>query len=314
MHTKHRIGLSTLALALTLGLAGCGDKNEDKAAAPLAAKVNNDAISVQQLNHEVAKLGNLEPEQARKAANQVLKSMVDQQILVRKAIEDKVDRDPQVVMSLDAARRQILAQAYLQKLTADQAKPGDAEIADYYAKHPELFAERRIYRLQEINVPVTPANVEAVKARLSQSKNLNEFIEWLKGENIPARVGQSTKAAEQLPLEILPRLHQMKDGQAMTLATAGSLNIIVVAGSQTQSQSQEQARPVIERFLANSKKREAAEVELKKLKEKAKIEYLGDYADAGKADAKPAQTEASTPRPDAVIGEATGEKGPAGLK
>jgi EpsD family peptidyl-prolyl cis-trans isomerase len=314
MHTKHRIGLSTLALALTLGLAGCGDKNEDKAAAPLAAKVNNDAISVQQLNHEVAKLGNLEPEQAKKAANQVLKSMVDQQILVQKAIEDKVDRDPQVVMSLDAARRQILAQAYLQKLTADQAKPGDAEIADYYAKHPELFAERRIYRLQEINVPVTPANVEAVKARLSQSKNLNEFIEWLKGENIPARVGQSTKAAEQLPLEILPRLHQMKDGQAMTLATAGSLNIIVVAGSQTQSQSQEQARPVIERFLANSKKREAAEVELKKLKEKAKIEYLGDYADAGKADAKPAQPEASAPRPDAVIGEASGEKGPAGLK
>jgi uncharacterized lipoprotein YehR (DUF1307 family) len=45
MHTKHRIGLSTLALALTLGLAGCGDKNEDKAAAPLAAKVNNDAIT-----------------------------------------------------------------------------------------------------------------------------------------------------------------------------------------------------------------------------------------------------------------------------
>jgi len=100
----------------------------------------------------------------------------------------------------------------------------------------------------------------------------------------------------------------------MTLATAGSLNIIVVAGSQTQSQSQEQARPVIERFLANSKKREAAEVELKKLKEKAKIEYLGDYADAGKADAKPAQPEASAPRPDAVVGEASGEKGPAGLK
>jgi EpsD family peptidyl-prolyl cis-trans isomerase len=124
MHTKHRIGLSALALALTLGLAGCGDKNEDKAAAPLAAKVNDDAITVQQLNHEVAKLGNLGPEQAKNAANQVLKSMVDQQILVLKAIEDKVDQDPQVVMSLEAARRQILAQAYLQKLTAGQAQAG----------------------------------------------------------------------------------------------------------------------------------------------------------------------------------------------
>jgi EpsD family peptidyl-prolyl cis-trans isomerase len=314
MHTKHRIGLSTLALALTVGLAGCGDKNADKTTTQVAAKVNSDAISVQQLDHELAKLGNLSPDQAKKAANQVLRSMVDQQILVQKAIEDKVDQDPQVVVSLEAARRQVLAQAYLQKLTAGQAKPGDAEVADYYAKHPELFAERRIYRLQEINVPVTPANVEEVKAQLAKSKNLNEFVEWLKSRSIPARVGQSTKAAEQLPLEILPRLHQMKDGQAMTLATAGSLNIIVVANSQTQAQSQEEARPVIERFLANTKKREAAEAELKKLREKAKIEYLGEYVDAGKDAPKPAQPEARAPQPDAVIAEPVGDKGPAGLK
>lgn len=314
MHTKHRIGLSTLALALTVGLAGCGDKNEEKATDPLAAKVNSDAITVRQLDHELAKLGNLAPDQAKKAASQVLRSMVDQQILVQKAIEDKVDQDPQVMVSLEAARRQVLAQAYLQKLTTGLAKPGDAEVADYYAKHPELFAERRIYRLQEINVPVTPANVEEVKAQLAKSKNLNEFVEWLKSRSIPARVGQSTKAAEQLPLEILPRLHQMKDGQAMTLATAGSLNIIVVAGSQTQAQSQEEARPVIERFLANTKKREAAEAELKKLKETAKIEYLGEYVDAGKDAPKPAQPEARAPQPDAVIGEPAGDKGPAGLK
>lgn len=315
MQTMNRIGLSALVLALGLALGGCGDKKEGKAAPQVAAKVNSDAITVPQLDHELAKLGKLSPDQTKKAANQVLKSMVDQQLLLQKAIADKLDGDPQVALALEAARRQILVQAYIQKLGAGQAKPGDAEIADYYAKHPELFGERRIYRLQEINVQVTPANAEAVKSQLAQSKNLNDFIQWLKAQNIPARAGQTTKTAEQLPLEILPRLHQMKDGQAMTLAGPHSLNILVVAGSQTQPLTQEQAKPVIVRFIANAKKREAAEAELKKLKEKAKIEYVGEYAGAGKetAPAQPAmqaQPEAAAP----VNGDQSADKGLPGLK
>jgi len=189
-----------------------------------------------------------------------------------------------VMQALEASRRQILAQAMIKKISANHVKPSEAELADYYAKNPALFAERRIYRLQEINVQVTPENAERVKAELQKAKNLGDFIAWLKAENIPARAGQSTKTAEQLPLEILPRLHAMKDGQAMTFAAPGALNILVVAGSQTQPLTQEQAKPMIERYLDNAKIREIVEAELKKMKEAAKIEYLGEYADAGKQD------------------------------
>ncbi len=301
MQKMHRIGLSALAMAVALTLAGCGDKKADKPAAQVAAKVNSDQITVDQLNFEVSKLGNLNPEQAKQAANQVLKSMVDQQLLVQKALAEKIDLDPQVIQSLEASRRQILAQAAIQKLTVDQAKPSDAELADYYAKHPALFAERRIYRLQEINVQVTPDNVESVKAQLQQTKNLGDFLNWLKAQNIPARAGQSTKTAEQLPLELLPRLHQLKDGQAMTFSVPGALNVLVVASSETHPLTQEQAKPTIERFLANTKKREAAEASLKKLREAAKIEYLGEYAAAGKAEVgKNAEAAAPAPVPAAA--------------
>ncbi|OYY93537.1 MAG: peptidyl-prolyl cis-trans isomerase, EpsD family [Hydrogenophilales bacterium 28-61-23] len=320
MQKMHRIGLSALTMAIALTLAGCGDKKEDKdkAATQVAAKVNGDEITVHQLNFELSKMGNLSPEQAKSAANQVLKSMVDQQLMVQKAVEDKVDRDPQVVQTLEAARRQILAQALIQKATANQAKPSDAEIADYYAKNPALFAERRIYRLQEINVQVTPTNVEAVKAQLQQTKNLNDFVTWLKTQNIPARAGQSTKAAEQLPLELLPKLHQLKDGQAMTFSVPGALNILILGGSQSQPLTQEKAKPMIERYLENAKKRATAEAELKKLKEKAKVEYLGEYTEAGKE--APAPQAAPTPaapaaaQPPAGVDASAMEKGVSGLK
>jgi len=318
MSKLHTIALSTLALLLVLPLAGCGDKKEgeEKAASQVAAKVNDDEITVHQLNFELAKLGNLKPEQAKQAANQVLKSMVEQQLLVQKAVEDKIDRDPQVLRSLEAARRQILSQALLQKLTANQAAPGDAEIADYFSKNPALFSERRIYRLQEINIKVTPENVEAVKAQLQQTKNLGDFINWLKAQNIPAQANQSTKSAEQLPLELLPRLHQLKDGQAMTFAVPGALNILVVAGSQAQPLTQEQAKPMIERYLGNAKKREAATAELKTLQAKAKVEYLGEYTEAGKeaAPAPAAAQSAAQPATQPAANADAIEKGIDGLK
>lgn len=284
MQMNYRIGLSLLALSITLLVSGCGDKMDakDKAKTQVAAKVNKDEITVHQLNYELSKLGNLNPEQAKMAANPVLVSLVDQQLLVQQALADKLDRDPLVMQSLEAARRKILAQALIQKMTANQPAPGDAELTDYYNKNPALFAERRIYRLQEINVPVTPENVEQVKAQLQQTNNLGAFIEWLKSQNIAARAGQSTKTAEQLPLEMLPRLHQMKDGQAMTFAGPGTFNVVVVAGSQTQPLTMEQAKPMIQRYLDNAKKRELAATELKRLKAAAKIEYLGQFVDAGK--------------------------------
>lgn len=316
MRAMHRIGLSALALALGLTLAACGDKKDaaQPSATEAAAKVNGEAIRVEQLNHELAKLGNLSPEQTKQASNQLLRSMVDQQLLYKKALDEKVESDPEVAQALESARRQILVQGYLKKLTANQAKPTDAEIADYYTKHPELFAERRIYRLQEVAIQVPPDKAEAVKAQLDHTKNLGELAEWLKAQNIPARVSQSTKAAEQLPLEVVKRLHELKDGQALTLAGPQRLNMLIIAASQTQPLTQEQAKPAIERFIANTHKREAAAAEIKQLREKAKIEYLGQYADAGKApDAnEPAVPDHAEVAP--AAGDHADDKGLPGLK
>jgi len=280
MNIKHRIGLSALALAMAVSFYGCDKKSGEGAEA--AAKINGHAISVAALEHEVKKLGEMPPEQHRLAAKQVLKNLVDQDLLAQKAVAEKLEQDAGVQLALEAARRQILAQAYVEKLTAGAAKPTQQEITEYFNQHPELFSARRIYRLQEISVQVTPDNEEAVKGRLAASHSLDDFIQWLREQKIPARITQTTQAAEQLPAELLPRLAQMRDGQAMTVKVPNALNILVVAGSQSQPVTLEQARPSIERFIVNARKREAAAAALKEMRAQAKVEYLGAYAELGK--------------------------------
>lgn len=296
MNTKHRIGMSALALAMAVSFYGCDKKAGESAEA--AAKVNGNAISVAMLEHEVKKLGEMSPEQHQQAANKVLKNLVDQDLLVQKAVAEKLDQDSGVILALEEARRRILSQAYVEKITANVSKPTEQEVSDYYNQHPELFSERRLYRLQEISIQVTPDNVEAVKTQLSGTHSLDDFIQWLKEQKIPARINQTTKAAEQLPTELLPRLAQMKDGQAMTVKVPNALNILVVAGSQSQPVILDQAKESIERFVTNNKKREAAAAALKDIHAQAKVEYLGAYADLGKEESKP-EAEAKPEAPEA---------------
>jgi hypothetical protein len=66
------------------------------------------------------------------------------------------------------------------------------------------------------------------------------------------------------------------------------LLVIVVAGAQVQPVTLEQAKPAIARALQTQARQKAAKAELDALKAAAKIEYLGEFADAGKQEAAPA--------------------------
>jgi EpsD family peptidyl-prolyl cis-trans isomerase len=251
----------------------------------------------------------------------VVKSLVEQELLVQKALEDKLDRDTNVVQALDAARRQILAEAYMGRKLGTPAEPTDAEISEYFNAHPELFTQRKLYRLQEISVKAPADKREAVRAQLSASKTLNDFAAWLKAENIPAQAAQGVKPAEQLPLEILPKLAQVAKGQAMVVNTPDGLLVIVVADTQMQPVGMEQAKPAIAKLLQQQARQKAAKAEMDALKAAAKIEYVGEFVDAGKEAAAPAADAAkpaAQPAADAApAGDADADaisKGISGLK
>lgn len=292
--TSHAL-IAASMLAFTL--SGCGDKeggDDKKAETQVAAKVNDTEITVHQINHAVTRLGNVPADRAQEVSNQVLRSLVDQELLVQAATGDKLDRDPNVVQTIEATRKQILAQAYVER-KAGSYKPSDSEIQDYYAKHPETFAERRIYQLQEVVIQAKPENADKIRAKLGESKSLQDFAVWLKAENIPFRGSAGVKPAEQINAEILPRLHQLKDGQALTVNAPGGMAVMLVTASRSQPLSLEQAKPAIEQFLTRKQREETAKAEIKRLKEAAKVEYVGAFADAGKEAPAPAAAPAAAP-------------------
>lgn len=284
MYGSRKLYLPVLVAVL---LIGCGDKKDgaatdDKKETQVVAKVNGTELTVHQVNFALQRVPGLNQEQSRAASLQVVRNLVDQEVIAQKALSDKLDRDPNVVQALDAARRQILAEAYMSRKLGAPVEPSDAEVSDYYDKHPDLFAKRKIYRLQEIGITASKEKHEAIRAQLAASKTLNDFAAWLKAENLPIKAGLGVKPAEQLPLELLPKLAQMPDGQAIVVNSPDGLLVIVLADSQTQPVTLEQAKPAIARALQTQARQKAAKAELAALKAAAKIEYVGEFADAGK--------------------------------
>jgi EpsD family peptidyl-prolyl cis-trans isomerase len=301
--SSRRIPKRVLALIATaVLLAACGDKG-GAPASQTAAKVNKDEITVHQINFVLQQQRNLRPEQAEAAGKQILERLIDQQLALQKAEETKIDRDPRVMQQIEAARREVVARAYLEKVGETAPKPTPEEIKKYYDEKPALFSQRRVYQIQEIGIETTPDRLPEIRERLAAVKNVNEFISYLQSSGLRFAGNQAVRAAEQLPLSSLDALAKMQDGQALVLPTPTGAQVVVLAGSRMQPVSEEQARPAIEQFLLNERRRKLVEDDIKALRAAAKIEYVGKFAEG-------ARGAASAPVAKPAAGAAPAASGP----
>jgi|HigsolmetaAR202D_1030399.scaffolds.fasta_scaffold00205_26 EpsD family peptidyl-prolyl cis-trans isomerase len=280
--TMRRAAVAAAVISALLA-AGCGERGSDKPASQVAAKVNKGEISVHQINFVLQRQHGLKQEQAEAASKAVLEKLIDQELAVQRAAEMKLDRDPRVVQALEAARREILARFYLEKVAEAAAKPTPEEIKAYYDNKPALFRERRVYNLQEVAIKAEPDRLPEIEQRLKAATSSAEFLEYLKASGIDFAVNQAARAAEQLPLGLLDAFHELKDGQALMVPSPSGAQAIFVLASREMPVDEVRARPAIEQFILNERKRKLIEEDMKALRASAQIEYLGKFADAGAA-------------------------------
>jgi EpsD family peptidyl-prolyl cis-trans isomerase len=301
-----RVGFIVTALACSLLLVACGDKKET-AASQTAAKVNKSEITVHQINFVLQQQRGLRQEQSEAASRQILERLIDQELAVQQADSLKLDRDPRVVQQLEAVRREVLARAYAEKVGESASKPTAEDIKAYFDANPALFSQRRVYNLQELRIEAPADQVPALRDRLQGSRNVNEFVDYLRSAGLRFNVNQAVRTAEQLPLASLKTFAAMKDGQALINPTPGGAVVIVLAGSREQPVTEEQARPAIEQFLLNERKRKLLEDDRERLRKDAAIQYVGKFAEG----APPAAGAASAPAESALPSLAPPEPAPA---
>ncbi|MDE2599770.1 MAG: EpsD family peptidyl-prolyl cis-trans isomerase [Rhodocyclaceae bacterium] len=268
-------------------LAGCSDSASRKPLTQVAARVDGEEISIHQINallpqmQEMPAASGGAPEATRKA---VLDRLIDRQVIYAQALERKVDRDPKVVMLIDAARREIVARAYLDALLASPPAIAPVDIHQYYVENPALFARRRIYTLDGLVLAANPDELEPVKRMIGAGSDVRAIGGYLRAHGVEFTADSGVRKAEQIPLDVLPSLSMAADGSTTLIDSGQRYYVYHLVSSQLAPVDEASARPRIATFLANQQGQRMVAQEVKRLKANARIEYLGDFAkpEAGK--------------------------------
>ncbi len=293
--SKGRLVLG-MGLVSMLALAGCnrGGGAGGAGDSQIAAQVNKGEISV----HQVQALLRAQPAVAaqwgEKAADKALDVLIEQELAAQAAAQSGLDKQPQVIQSLALAQREVLARAYQDQLAEKARLPDTSAINTYYDEHPELFVQRKIYQLEETVVrPSSPDEAEALLRELptlagQEALNLHLTAKGLRKANQRVSV-----AAENVPLDWLPKLAQLPVGRSLAAKRGEAVVVWTLVAAEESPMLLAQAKPAIQAALVRQARQQAIHEGMKKLRDQAKIERRQTAAAAASTAASDSSAEAS---------------------
>jgi len=170
------------------------------------------------------------------------------------------------------------------------AKPPEDELKKFYDSRPAMFAQRKVYTLQRLDIQVPDERRAEVDAHVRSLKTSTELTDWLKAQNLHFNTRQEQQASEQLAPAILDKLATLKEGESTVLPSQFGVSALTLVSAAVAPKTFSEARGAIEQFLTAQGRREVVIGLQKTLREGAKIDYEGRFAAAAAASAASAAT------------------------
>ncbi len=287
-----RTALTGFMIGFALVLTAC-DSNEpkEKKTGQALVSVNGKEVTMLQLNEEI-KRANIRPEQYEAASKQLLESLIVRQLILDEAVHNKLDRTPDVMQARDRANAQVIAQAYMQGIVSKIAKPTQAEIDEYFQKHPEFFSQRKQFDLITVRVATKDLSSE-LKKTIDAAKSVDQVVTWLDKNKVPYLRSLASRSSTDLPPQMAKMLQEKSKDTIFIVNEQENSLLISVNAIKDSPITLAAAAPQIERFLLNQKYKEATDAEVTRLRAAAKIEYLNAKAPESSAADKPVVPQAA---------------------
>ncbi len=279
---RHCHGVSLVfacLLPLAALLVGCrSDSGVSTRPTQVAAVVNEGEITIPQIEHVLQHTAAEASLRDAQAARRILDTLVERELAAQEARKLGLDRDPRVIQALEAAKREVLARAFQETLAEKAALPSSDEIDRYYDSQPALFAKRRLYTIQDVSVEGTAEQLLALRERIESSGHAGQVLDALREAGRPFNARQLAVAPEDIPMALLARLSELKDGQSLLLPQAHGAKVITIIAAREAPLIREAARNTIRAFLINERRRQAIQEGMNAVRQASRVEYVGRFA------------------------------------
>lgn len=258
-------------------LGGCSKHGPSGKDGQVAARVNDGEISVHQVQAVMQAQPGLVQQYGDASAQRILDSLIEQELAAQAARKAGLDNNAKVLQAMELAKREVLARAYQDRLAEAAVLPDTPSVERYYDEHPELFANRKQYYLQETLVRLPADEVADFKARIDKLETLASVeaavTEW------PHASRNFVQMAEAIPAGLLKELVNLRDGRSIVMPRPDGVAVLTLVKSESVPMARAAATQAITAALLNTKKRALVEAGMSELRKSAKIQ---------RADAPPA--------------------------
>lgn len=173
-----------LASALGLTLAACGKSNDEKPTGQVVARLNGEDITQREVTAELqgtATPANMTRREAEKVA---LANIITRRTLANAAVERELTKSPQFLLDERRMAEQLKVQALARDIASGINAPTRDEALNFISANPQMFAERKIYLVDQIQFP-RPENFE--KLGMEDTRSMEEVEKLLRDNNIEFR-------------------------------------------------------------------------------------------------------------------------------
>jgi EpsD family peptidyl-prolyl cis-trans isomerase len=267
-----QVGISSLLFPLLLALSSClvscgrtESVDDHRAGDPVLATVGGDEITLSAVNAELKTLDGREGDSDVRHQKQVLDALIDRDILARDAARRKIDLDPAVLDAIDREKAKILVKAYMQGVIASMPKPTQQDIDRYYRDHPFLYAERKLFKSDELTIHDVAARQQVI-AMSDVGNSMHQILLWLDEHDVPYVLKQRVITGDKLPSGLAEMTSNLVNGKPFIVKDENDFQIWAMTELSLQPLDEDVVRPQIEQTLINQKAREELAADVAKLR------------------------------------------------
>jgi peptidyl-prolyl cis-trans isomerase C len=264
--------IAMLAFGVVGISCGCGSgATASPNATQVVARIDGHELTISQLNQALVAMHASDTGTA--AQQQALNALIDEELMVQAAQKATLDRDRDVMTSMDAESREILVQAYVEQHIYPSEPINDSELHRFYDANPALFSARNIYHAAVFNVEQGPLAAE-LQAQIDKARSVDAVRAILSGKNIGFQTEEITRAAEAVPLSLLPKLAVAGTGESVIAKSEGGrTQLFLLTGLESSPLSFDEVSGEIGQFLTMQRNKAALKTYLQQLRAASKIEY-----------------------------------------
>lgn len=260
-----------------LALSAC----QKEATGQVAAVVNDEEITLQEINAELRGVQLPDDAQKKKAQQAALQRIVERRLLAGAAIEDGITKEQEFILRSRQVEDALLVQMLSEKAQRSIQIPSEADIQKFIAANPGAFASRTIFATDQIQF-APPADAK-VLALLEPDRSMDAVAAHLTQLGIKFNRGNADLDSIQIDKGVLDQIKALPPGEPFILPAPRIVTIAVITGQRLAPITGDEAKALAAQGLRNKTIGDLIQQRLKSARATATIKYQGGFAPEGKS-------------------------------